>query len=145
MKKMVLPNEILLGEVSDMLAEGMEVIIMTKGNSMLPFIIGDRDSVKLKKMDGIGIGDIVLAEITKGHYVLHRVFEMDGDRVTLMGDGNLKGTEKCLTSDIKGTVTDIITPSGRHKKVTSGKYWRKLMPFRRIILGIYRRLLKLCV
>jgi len=145
MKKMILPNEILLGEVSGMLAEGMEVIIMTKGNSMLPFIIGDRDSVRLRKMDTVNVGDIVLGEISKGHYVLHRVFEKDGDKITLMGDGNLYGTEKCLSSDIKGTVTAIITPSGREKKVTSGRCWRKLMPFRRIILGIYRRLLKLCV
>lgn len=145
MKKIVIPNDILLGEVSGMLADGMEVIIMTKGSSMLPFIIGDRDSVKLRKSDSLEIGDIVLAEISKGRYVLHRVFEIDGDGITLMGDGNLYGTEQCLRSDIKGTVTDIITPSGRHKKVTDGKIWRRLRPFRRIILGIYRRLLKLCV
>ncbi|MBQ0149202.1 MAG: S24/S26 family peptidase [Bacteroidales bacterium] len=145
MKKIVIPNDILLGEVSGMLAEGMEVIIMTKGYSMLPFIIGDRDSVKLRKSDSLRIGDIVLAEVAKGRYVLHRVFEIDGDRITLMGDGNLYGTEQCHRSDIKGTVTDIITPKGRHKKVTDGKIWRRLRPFRRIILGIYRRLLKLCV
>lgn len=145
MKKIVIPNDILLGEVSGMLAEGMEVIIMTKGYSMLPFIIGDRDSVKLRKSDSLRIGDIVLAEVAKGRYVLHRVFEIDGDRITLMGDGNLYGTEQCHRSDIKGTVTDIITPKGRHKKVTDGKIWERLRPFRRIILGIYRRLLKLCV
>lgn len=143
MKKMVIPNEILLGEVSDMLANGMEVIIMTKGNSMLPFIRGDRDSVRLRKMDTLAIGDIVLAEIAKGRYVLHRVLEMDGDRITLMGDGNLYGTEKCLTTDIKGTVTAIITPDGSEKKITSGRIWRKLKPFRRIILAIYRRLIRI--
>ena len=117
MKKMVIPNEIFLGEVSEMLAEGAEVIIMTKGSSMLPFIIGDRDSVKLKKMETTSVGDMVLAEICKGRYVLHRVQEIDGDRVTLMGDGNLYGTEKCLLGDIKGTVTEIIAPSGRRKRV----------------------------
>lgn len=145
MKKMVIPNEILLGEVSDMLASGMEVIIMTKGYSMLPFIIGDRDSVKLKKMASADIGDIVLAEISKGRYVLHRVLEKDGDNITLMGDGNLRGTESCKAADIRGTVTEIITPSGRQKRVTDGKTWRKLMPVRRIILAIYRRIIKLCV
>lgn len=143
MKKMVIPNEILLGEVSGMLAEGMEVIIMTKGNSMLPFIRGDRDSVKLKKMESIGIGDIVLGEISEGRYVLHRVFDIEGNKITLMGDGNLYGTERCLLSDIKGTVVDIITPDGKHKKITSGQVWRKLKPFRRIILGIYRRLIRI--
>ena len=40
MNKMVVPNEILLEEAADLLARGIEVILMTKGNSMLPFIRG---------------------------------------------------------------------------------------------------------
>ena len=45
MKKLILPNEILMGEVERLLSQGTAVTIMTKGNSMLPFIVGERDSV----------------------------------------------------------------------------------------------------
>ena len=51
MHKVVVPNAILLGEVKSLLAEGKDVVIPTKGNSMLPFIRGGRDSVNLRRLD----------------------------------------------------------------------------------------------
>lgn len=139
MKKMILPNDILLGEASDLLAKGVEVILMTKGNSMLPFIRGEKDSVKLRRMDKVSVCDVVLARIDGRRYVLHRVIAIDGDNVTLMGDGNLKCTESCTLSDIVGTAVGIVRPSGKCVKVNNGKIWRMLRPFRRYILAIYRR------
>ena len=61
MNKVVVPNSILLGEVRSLLAEGKDVVIPTKGNSMLPFIRGGRDSVNLRRLDTLEVGDIVLA------------------------------------------------------------------------------------
>jgi SOS-response transcriptional repressor LexA len=139
MKKMVVPNEILLEEAADLLSRGIEVILMTKGNSMLPFIRGEKDSVNLKKYGAVEVGDIVLARIAPQRYVLHRIIALDGDKVTLMGDGNLVGTETCRLSDILGTVREIIRPNGSTKKVTKGTFWRKLLPVRRYILWIYRK------
>ena len=135
----VIPNEILLGEVGELLAEGKEVELLTKGCSMLPFIVGERDSVLLKKMDKVSVGDIVLARTGRG-YVLHRVFALDGEKVTLMGDGNLKGTESCCLDDISGIVKEILKPA-RRVKPGKGRLWRLLRPFRRYILFIYRRLI----
>ena len=139
MKKMILPNDILLGEASDLLAKGVEVILMTKGNSMLPFIRGEKDSVKLRKLDEVSVYDVVLARIGGRRYVLHRVIAIDGDNVTLMGDGNLSCTESCTLSDIVGTAVGIVRPSGKCVKINNGKIWRMLRPFRRYILAIYRR------
>ena len=139
MKKMVVPNEILLEEAADLLSRGIEVILMTKGNSMLPFIRGEKDSVNLKKYGAVEVGDIVLARIAPQRYVLHRIIALEGDKVTLMGDGNLVGTETCRLSDILGTVREIIRPNGSTKKVTKGTFWRKLLPVRRYILWIYRK------
>lgn len=135
-----LPNDILLGEVSELLAEGNDVVIMTKGNSMLPFIRGDRDSVKLFRKDTVSAGDIVLAEITPGHYVLHRVIKADSDSLTLQGDGNLRGVEHCRAGNVKGTVVEIIKP-GKTVVPDKGKLWLCLRPVRRILLGLYRRIL----
>ena len=143
---MVVPNDILLGEVKSMLAEGKDVVIPTKGNSMLPFIRGERDSVKLRKLDTLEVGDIVLAEISEGKYVLHRVFALEGDIVTLMGDGNLRGMEQCRRRNIAGTAITILRDGEKEVDCRSRKArrragrWRALLPFRRIILGIYRRI-----
>lgn len=140
MKKMIVPNEILLAEADDLLSRGIEVILMTKGNSMLPFIRGEKDSVNLKRFDAVEVGDIVLARIAPQRYVLHRIIAIEGDTVTLMGDGNLVGTESCRLSDILGTVREIIRPNGSVKKVTKGTIWRKLLPVRRYLLWVYRKL-----
>ena len=141
MKKMVVPNEILLAEASDLLSRGIEVILMTKGNSMLPFIRGEKDRVNLKKYGAVEVGDIVLARIAPDRYVLHRIIAIEGDKVTLMGDGNLIGTESCQLSDILGTVHEIIRPNGSKKRVTDGSLWRKLLPVRRYLLWIYKKLI----
>lgn len=113
---------------------------MTKGWSMNPFIIGERDSVLLKKTGKLEPGDIVLAEVYPQKYVLHRVIAIEGDSITLMGDGNIAGKEHCIKDNILGTVQKIIHPNG--KDVIPGKaaVWRKMSPLaRRIVLAFYRR------
>lgn len=139
---MTLPNEILLKEVGSLLAEGREVEMMTKGTSMLPFIVGDRDSVILKKeaCDSLRPGDIVLARRSPGNYVLHRIVAVAGDRVTLRGDGNVYGTETVGRKDILGRVIAVVKPSGRKHVPGNACLWRKLNPFvRRCVLALYRR------
>ena len=141
---MTLPNEILLKEVGSLLAEGREVEMMTKGTSMLPFIVGDRDSVILKKeaCDSLRPGDIVLARRSPGNYVLHRIVAVAGDRVTLRGDGNVYGTETVGIEDILGKVTAVVSPSGRKRVPGNAYLWRNLNPFvRRCFLALYRRII----
>lgn len=144
MNKMVLPNEILLGEVSELLSEGRPVVIMTKGGSMMPFIRGEVDSVRLERRDSYCVGQAVLAQIAPGHYVLHRIVEISPSGVTLQGDGNLYGQEHCRVEDIEGLVTAIVRPSGKLASPCDGvaSFWRKLHPFvRRCVLGVYRRII----
>jgi hypothetical protein len=139
MDKRVLPNEVLLEEAGKLLDEGRDVTFTPLGSSMLPFIRGGKDSVTLRKMPSAQVGNIVLVRLP-GRYVLHRIIALEGEKVTLMGDGNLVGTENCTTADIMGTVTAI--QKGK-RSVTPGKgrFWRALKPFRRYILAIYRRLI----
>ncbi|MCQ2178654.1 MAG: S24/S26 family peptidase [Bacteroidales bacterium] len=145
--KMTLPNEILLAEVNRMLQEGHPVIIMAKGNSMLPFIRGGKDNVELVRNSNPAVGDLALCEIAPGHYVLHRIIRIKDGTITMKGDGNLRGTEQCRLENLCGTVADIIRPSGRRISVNTARFrrrsrlWAK-MPYiiRRYSLAVYRRI-----
>ena len=137
----------MLGEVTRFLEEGRSVIIMTKGSSMSPFIRGERDSVELEKRPEVAVGDIALCQLSPGHYVLHRVNALKGDKVRLKGDGNLDATESCTLGDVCGTVTAILKgPKGRRIDCTTkcfkrrSRMWVKAPRIvRRYVLGIYRR------
>lgn len=141
MEKRVLPNEVLLSSVGDLLAEGRDVTLMVKGNSMLPFLHSEKDSVVLHKKDTVEVGDMVLARIAPEHYVLHRVWSVENASITLMGDGNLRGTEHCTSENMLGTVIGIISEKGKTKIPGKGKLWRKLLPCRRYLLAFYRRII----
>lgn len=145
MQRITVPNEVLLPEVSRLLQEGETVTLRAKGNSMLPFITGGRDSVVLRKATALQEGDIVLARTDNGTYVLHRILSLSGNRLTLMGDGNLCGTEQCTRDAVagraihiirKGKTTDCALPWEKRK----ARLWRALRPVRRYLLAIYKRI-----
>ena len=138
MAKVILPNDLMLGEVSQLLHEGREVVMTPKGNSMRPFSRGEVDNVRLQQPKELKVGDIVLARF-EGRYILHRIIGIKGDHVTMMGDGNLQGVEQVLKSDVSGIVVEIITPEGEKRKPARGRIWRLLLPFRKYLLKIYRK------
>ncbi|MBP3344062.1 MAG: S24/S26 family peptidase [Bacteroidales bacterium] len=142
-------TELLMNEALLLIEEGKRVIVRVKGSSMLPFLRGDKDSVELEKASEIKCGDIVLAYVEECRFVLHRIIRIDEERVVLMGDGNLKGCEYCRIEDIKAKAVNIIKPAkGGYKKISctdrthvrKADLWKKLLPVRRYILAIYKRI-----
>ena len=113
---------------------------------MLPFIIGGRESVILKRAGLIEEGDVLLAWVDGCRYVIHRVIHIEYDRLTLMGDGNLMGTEQCTLHDIKAIATHVVDARERtfylynRWRKSAAKIWFWLRPIRRYLLAIYRRL-----
>ncbi len=137
----VVDMDLYMSGLETLLMEGREVEMTPKGSSMLPFIKGDRDSVVLTKPSKpFEVGDIVLAK-AGGRYIMHRVFSVEGNDLTLMGDGNIRGTESCASSDVIGLVTEIHKENGKVVKPGKGALWRTLIPFRRYILAIYKRVI----
>lgn len=141
----ILPNNVLLDEVVRLVDGGEAVTLMTKGVSMLPFIVGGRDSVVLERRKDLYPGMIVLAHVKGERYVLHRIIAAENDRLTLMGDGNIKGVEYCRPEDVKAVAVRIITPSGEvdclgPQHMRKAGIWKRLRPFRRIILAVYKRI-----
>ena len=110
---------------------------------MRPFLEHERDRVVLEPAGELHIGDAVLAEIEPDHYVLHRIIAIEDDRLTLMGDGNTRGTESCKREDVAGIVTQYLRP---HRTLLASdpklqrriRLWRRLLPIRRYLLIIYK-------
>ena len=136
----------IIEEAIRLVREGVSVTLSVNGNSMLPFIIGGKESVILQQPELPKVGGVVLAWADGYRYVVHRIVRIDGERVTLMGDGNLMGTEHCLIGDIKARVTHVVDAKGRTHYLYKGwrklaaKVWFWLRPVRRYLLAIYRRL-----
>ena len=135
---MQLPNDIFIPEIARLVSEGKQVQFTPTGVSMRPYIEGGVDSVTLVQARQLQVGDIVLAEVSAQRYVLHRIYALQGEQVTLMGDGNLQGNEHCKRENILAKVSVIRSPKGRRKPLTKAWLWRHMLRTRRLWLKIYR-------
>lgn len=138
-------NETLLPQVCRLLEQGRRVKLHAKGNSMQPFIDGERDTLVLVPPPArLRRGDVVLACTDGDGYVVHRIVRLHGDRVVLMGDGNLARCETCSRSGIRGYVTARIR-CGKSRSLSSPDVraaaflWWLLLPVRRYLLWAWRR------
>ena len=137
-------NAVLMPEVAAMLSEGHTVTLPLRGYSMRPFLEDRRDKAVLCAATSIAVGDVALAEIAHKRYVLHRIVAIDGDKVTLCGDGNVTD-EHCLRRDIRGKALGFYR-KGRatldsvesRKWLAYSAIWTRLRPIRRYLLFIYR-------
>ena len=133
-------------EAVRLVQKGVTVTFPVTGQSMLPFIIGGKESVILHRPGLIDVGDVVLAWVDGNRYVVHRIIKLDYDRVTLMGDGNVAVTEHCRLNDIKARVTHVVDAKDKTHylynrwRMLGAKVWYWLRPIRRYLLAIYRRL-----
>lgn len=137
-------DDLILAEAIRFVGEGVSVTFPVNGRSMLPFIVGGRESVILEKFESLEIGDVVLAWVDGNRYVIHRIVKMDGENLTLMGDGNLMGVEHCSISDVKARAVAVVNARGRKRSLNFGprkaaaKVWMFLKPVRKWLLLPYR-------
>ncbi|MBR3030627.1 MAG: S24/S26 family peptidase [Bacteroidales bacterium] len=143
-------DEEILREAARLVADGVDVTLPVKGRSMLPFIIGGKESVILHKAGELKPGQVVLAEVGPARFVLHRIIsvEPDGGKVVLMGDGNIRGTESCLPDKVLARATHVVDAQGNKRSLESrqhmnrAQFWYRLLPLRRYILWIMRKTIK---
>ena len=143
-----LANDIVIKETIALLQEGRRVVLAVKGSSMHPFIIGGKESVELvRPQSPLKVGDVVLAWVDGTHFVVHRIVSIEGNRVSLMGDGNIRGVELCTKEEVAAVAEYVISPKGKRRylytkgRLRFARLWSKLLPVRRWILAIYRRTL----
>jgi len=139
-----LPNDKFLPFVISELhsVKGKTVTIPLRGRSMRPFLEDNRDKALLTITTQPNVGDAVLAEVSPGRFVLHRIVGIDDDNVTLRGDGNL-GTEHCRTGDVKAKAIGFYRKGHCKPDMTDGMKWKiysavwtRLLPIRRYLLFI---------
>lgn len=138
-------NAELLPAIVQLMNEGHTVTLNLRGFSMRPFLEDNRDKALLTKAREVHVGDPVLAEVSPAHFVLHRVVAIDGEAVTLRGDGNI-GVEHCRLTDVKGAVIGFYRKGRDTLDRTDGRKWKiyswlwmRLLPLRRYLLAFYRR------
>lgn len=137
-------NAVFFPLIIEEINKGHTATINLRGRSMRPFLESDRDKALLSQPVNLKVGDPVLAEIEPGHYVLHRIWKIDGENVTLMGDGNLT-FEHCTVKDFRASVVGFYRKGrnrldridGRKWKIYSW-WWVHLTPIRRYLLAAYR-------
>lgn len=135
----------ILNEAVRLVEEGRSVTLPVDGRSMRPFIIGGRESVVLQQPEALKVGDVVLAWVENRRYVVHRIIRLDGEQVTLMGDGNIRGVEQCQRRDIRALATHVVDASGQRHDLyapwrrRAARLWWWLRPIRRYLLYIYKK------
>ena len=113
-------DRVIIEEACRLVSEGVCVTLPVNGQSMLPFIIGGKESVILQKPIDLQVGHVVLAWAD--------------------------GTEHCQLSDGRALATHVVDSEGRKHDLYSKwrmrgvSLWNFLHPLRRYILGIYRRI-----
>ena len=151
------PNDKYIPLMCEYLNDTKPVLLTLKGKSMRPFLESDRDQGELIKPNGVKKGDVVLAEISLKHFVLHRIdnITINGKTikglckdpeadVTLRGDGNVKGTESCKLTDVRALCVRVKRNNKIYDLRTSkiwkcySWWWTHTLFMRRYQLAAYR-------
>lgn len=143
-----IPNELFFAEVQAQIRQGKKVKIRVRGNSMLPFIRNNDEALLIPPTpEKIKKGTPVVALTDELGIVLHRIYKMEGTRITLLGDGNVNQFEHTSSERIIATVSHYYR--GKHTLRTdsitmriAGRLWMAAHPWRRKVLTVIWKLKK---
>jgi signal peptidase I len=136
--------------VQELLKTGVSATITVTGMSMYPFLREDMDSVELSASSFVDIhlGDIVLILRESDEYVLHRVLRKDMNCFYIIGDAQQWVEGPLYPNQLIAVVTAVWRKNKRIEytnfwwKLLSS-IWMKLIPFRYLLIRIYKYLLKI--
>ena len=148
-KVKVLEPEQLMPQLLEMLEVTEPVPLVISGSSMTPFLAHGRDTVYLSKVrKPLQRGDMVLYRRGSGNYILHRVFRVEDDSYTMVGDAQI-----WLESGIRpDQILALVTAVRRKEKLLQKgsfwwdffeKIWIRMVPIRPAAMRLYGWLKKL--
>lgn len=142
-----IPNEILLEEVDRLIRQGKRVVLTVRGNSMNPFLRDRKDQIVLRPFQDreLQCGKAVLVRTTTGNIVFHRIVKRTGNRLVLMGDGNIQATEEATTEHVIGLLQTVVRNGKKYEadRLVWQLYsfcWTRTRYLRRWILPVLRKL-----
>lgn len=105
---------------------GASFEMVVTGYSMLPLLGYGRDRIILHRTtsDEDIMGRIAMFRSPSKHIIVHRVIAINGNVVTLQGDGNIYKQEECLRSEIIAVVDYVQRQNGKIVSCTDS-CWRR--------------------
>ena len=146
---MKIDTKIYLSFLKEMIEQNMDVSIVISGNSMSPFLVNQRDVIYLSKINRkLKKGDLVLYQRLSGQYVVHRSVKVKKSGYYLAGDNQIAIEGPILDKQIFGLVTKV---KRKGKWIEAGNFWWEffehvwiwVLPWRMIILKIYKKVCKI--
>ncbi len=142
-------SEELFPAIKELLDNNQKVRITVTGDSMMPFLREDIDSVELSAtdFDSLRFGQITLIRRTNGLYILHRLIHKKRDCFYIAGDAQYWIEGPVYPHQLIAVVSNLwrgnrqISPSNILWKTLSFIWWLRLPAFR-ILRRPYRLLKK---
>ena len=143
MKTKVVDTREYVSVLQELTEEGRTVSLLISGNSMLPFLVHERDYIFFRKPEnGLKKGDTVFFRRDTGEYVMHRICKVKDDQYFIVGDAQ---------NVIEGPVrrdqifAKVIRVERKGRQIGPGNFWWEffehlwinLIPFRRRLVRIY--------
>ena len=135
-----------ISTLRDLVSEGHDVSLIISGSSMSPFLIHHRDTVIIGPIENpLRRGDMVFYERPNGQFVMHRVQRVRPEGLYLIGDAQTQ-TEGPLSPSYVFAIVKAVRRKGRLLDEKSWQWrffatvWLRLIPFRPLIIKIYRRI-----
>ena len=141
----VMQPEILLEEYRHLLNdENITALpLVISGNSMSPFLVHGRDTVYLSRLDRPAKrGDVLLYKRESGAYILHRVYKVEKDSYTMVGDAQTQLEQGIRQDQIIAIMTSALRKGKLQEKGSFWweffeKLWIRIIPLRPILTKIY--------
>ena len=147
----IMEPERLMEPLLELLEETEAVPLVISGSSMTPFLAHGRDTVYLSKViRPLKRGDMVLYRRDSGAYILHRVYRVEKDSFTMVGDAQTMLEPGIRPDQVKALVTAV---RRKGKILRRGSFWWdffetiwiRMVPLRPAVRAVYsglKRLLK---
>ena len=144
----VLPPEVLMDQLLGLLEDTESVPLVISGSSMTPFLVHGRDTVYLSKVaHPLKKGDMILYRRDNGAYILHRIYRVDGETYTLIGDAQTQ-LEPGVRQDQVLAVVNAVCRKGRILHRGNfwwdffAQIWIRMISLRPAAIAVYSRLMK---
>lgn len=117
----VLSPEELMPPLLELMEETDCVPLVISGGSMTPFLVHGRDTVYLSKVSRpLQKGDMILYRRDNGNYILHRIYRVEPDSFTLVGDAQTELEQGIRTDQVLALVSAV---RRKGKLLQPGSFW----------------------